>query len=106
MVTTFAGSGQRTTRDGLGTAASIEDPIWMAYLQARNCLVLVQDVCVRRVQLPATPEFGLTLSRLIAAGLAGASPPLSLIAPLINLIVSYTVNDGTRFFLFLLSDYD
>ncbi len=50
---------------------------------------------VHRTYLPSTHEMRAPLAQSVSDGLFEAAPTLSVISPLIDLIVSYAVNDGT-----------
>ncbi len=50
---------------------------------------------VYRTYLPSTPEMKAAIAQSVSAGLAVIAPSLSTILPLINLIVSYALLDGT-----------
>ncbi len=96
VVTTFAGSGEEESCDGIGAAAGVPDPIAMCFSKSTNSLVFHSyGGQVRRVHLSATPEMRTALADSAAAGVERMAPALAAIRPLIDLIVSYALNDGT-----------
>ncbi len=101
-VTTFAGSGEAITRDGIGTAtAALSCPMAMCYSATSHSLLFIEvdPSLVRRCYLPATREMRTALSQSVMDGLrrsAAPAPILSDISALIYVIVSYALNDGTN----------
>ncbi len=105
VVSTLAGGGQgRKTVDGFGEAAAFDQPFSL-HLGANgssqtnggaaagdgNSLILLQipGYWVRRIHLPQTRDSISQLTQTVTAGLVSASPQLSDIPPLIDIIVAY-----------------
>ncbi len=90
-VTTFVGSGKKSSKDGVGTVAGLITPNSMSYSKAGHCLYFIQDSNrVRRVSLPPTAQMRTALREAVSAGVE-----VVIIPPLIELIVAYILNHGT-----------
>ncbi len=106
IVTTFVKSTVPT--EAAATAAGGEEsksgppvvlfyPMALCHSEIDHCLLFVENgerVC--RVALPATPEMRAAISQSVSIGLMVAAPVLAAISPLVDLIVSYAVNDGMQ----------
>ncbi len=93
-VTTLAGSGVRSSEDGIGTAGSFDDPSTLSFDVVSGGLVIGEEQEGRiRYILPATEEKKLALKRALDTALveSGSIP----IPPLVFLIFDYAAPNST-----------
>ncbi len=95
VVTTFAGTGERDSTDGVGTAAGVSPDRRMCYSKASSSLLFIETgTRVRRVRIHSTLQMFSALAAIVTAGVEAVAPSLASISPLIDLIVSYAGNAG------------
>ncbi len=90
VVSTFVGSQEAGTMDGIGIAARLNEPSNLCLSMAGNSLFVIESTrLIRRVYLAATRESRAALFQSITVGIAGVSVELSAIPPLIDLVIAY-----------------
>ncbi len=98
VVNTFVGCRKQTTSDCVGLEAGVALPstICLAGDDSSSLLFIDNNAFVSRVHLPATSQQRTALRTAIATGIAAVSKSLSTIRPLIDLMTTYAVSDGTN----------
>ncbi len=94
ITTTIAGSGRSESMDGVGVAASLAQPIGLAYSHASGTLWISEDDTdrIRAIQ-PASARWNEELKRAVTVTLfqSHAIP----IQPLLSIVLDFALGDST-----------